>query len=81
MNITADVWSDIKDIVEKSNIHSSDAMHLALARVLGCCVLVTHDQFFQKESNRILKDAGEYDFLKVCDVNKVEEMVNNWLEK
>jgi len=73
MDITADVWDDVKDIVEKSNIHSSDAMHLALARALGCCVLVTHDKFFLREGNRILKETDMYDKLRICDVGKVEE--------
>jgi len=75
MDITADVWDDIKDIVEKSNIHSSDAMHLALARVLGCCILVTHDKFFIKEGNRLLKEGNQYNVLRICNVENVEKEI------
>ena len=71
MHIDFDVWDDVKFIVENSNIHSSDALHLASAIQWDCCVLITHDQFFIKEANRLLKEEG-YDKLIVCDVNKVE---------
>jgi predicted nucleic acid-binding protein len=54
-NITEDVWNDVKLIVEKSNLHYSDALHLAMARMWTCHLLVTHDQFFIKEGNRLLK--------------------------
>ena len=77
MDITEDVWNDVKDIVEKSNLHSSDAMHLALAQALGCRILFTHDRFFIEEGNRILKDAKEYDSLKICDVDEVEERMKD----
>jgi len=79
MDITADVWDDIKDIVEKSNLHSSDAMHLALARALECCILITHDEFFIKEGNKILKETETYDRLRVCDIGKVEETLKEIL--
>lgn len=72
VDITTDVWMDIKEIVEKSNLHSSDAMHLALARALGCHVLVTHDVFFIKEGNRLLEEAGINKQIRVCDISDVE---------
>ena len=71
-NISEDVWTDVKSIVENSNIHSSDALHLALATMWECHILVTHDQFFIREGNRILKETKTYDKLRVCDVDKVE---------
>ena len=74
MDITTDVWIDIKGIVEKSNLHSSDAMHLALARALGCSVLVTHDRFFIEEGNRLLEEAGINDQIRVCDTKDVENL-------
>jgi predicted nucleic acid-binding protein len=74
MDITTDVWIDIKDIVEKSNLHSSDAMHLALARALGCHALVTHDKFFIKEGNRILEEAEVSDKIRVCDIKDAENI-------
>ena len=74
MDITTDVWIDIKDIVEKSNLHSSDAMHLALARALGCHALVTHDKFFIEEGNRILEEAEISDKIRVCDIKDVENL-------
>lgn len=75
MNINEEVWNDVKDIAEKSNLHSSDALHLALARMWGCHVLVTHDTFFIKEGNKLLKEGQQYDFLRICDVDKVEETI------
>lgn len=75
MDIITDVWIDIKDIVEKSNLHSSDAMHLGLARALGCHALVTHDRFFIREGNRLLKEAGIANQIKVCDIKDVEKAV------
>ena len=75
MDISVDVWIDIKEIVEKSNIHSSDAMHLGLARALGCKVLATHDSFFIEEGNRLLEEAGIIDQIKVCDIKDVEQTV------
>lgn len=73
MNINEEVWNDVKEIAEKSNLHSSDALHLALARMWGCQVLVTHDAFFIKEGNRLLKEGNQYDILRICNVGKVEE--------
>jgi len=73
MNINEEVWNDVKEIAEKSNLHSSDALHLALARMWGCHVLATHDTFFIKEGNKLLKEANQYDILRICNVDKVEE--------
>lgn len=73
MNINEEVWNDVKEIAEKSNLHSSDALHLALARMSGCHVLMTHDTFFIKEGNRLLKEANQYDILRIFNVDKVEE--------
>lgn len=73
MNINEEVWNDVKEIAEKSNLHSSDVLHLALARMWRCQILVTHDTFFITEGNKLLKEANEYDVLRICNVNKVEE--------
>jgi len=73
MNINEEVWNDVKEIAEKSNLHSSDVLHLALARMWRCQVLVTHDTFFIREGNKLLKEANEYDVLRICNVNRVEE--------
>lgn len=83
MDIDTEVWKDVKDIAEKANLHSSDVLHLALARMWECDILVTHDTFFIKEGNRLLKEANEYDVLRICNVNKVEETLKeiNHLEK
>jgi len=78
-NITEDVWRDVMSIGEHSNIHSSDALHLALALMWECQVLVTHDQFFIREGNRILKEAKMYSKLRVCAVDKVEETLKEIL--
>jgi len=75
MNINEEVWNDVKEIAEKSNLHSSDALHLALARIWGCHVLVTHDTFFIREGNKLLKEANQYDLLRICNVDKVEEIL------
>jgi len=78
-NITEDVWRDVMSIGQSSNIHSSDALHLALALMWECQVLVTHDQFFIREGNRILKEAKMENKLRVCDVDKVEETLEEIL--
>lgn len=75
MNINEEVWNDVKDIAEKSNLHSSDALHLALARMWGCHVLATHDTFFIKEGNKLLKEAKQYDFLRICKPENVEKII------
>jgi len=79
MHIEFDVWEFVKRIVENSNIHSSDALHLASAFVWGCHILVTHDNSFIKEGNMLLKEAGVYYKLRVCDVDKVEETLKDIL--
>ena len=73
VDITEDIWKDVKAISEKSTLHSTDILHLALARMYGCHVLATHDSFFRKEGNRILKEANEFGSIRLCDVDKVEE--------
>jgi len=78
-NITEDVWRDVKLIAEESNIHSSDILHLALAIMWECDILVTHDTFFISEGNRILKNAEPPVKLKICDVDKVEETLKEVL--
>ena len=80
MHIEFEVWNDVKHVVEHSNIHSSDALHLASAIQWGCHVLLTHDTFFIKEANRLLKEDG-YDKLKVCDVGNVEDTLNEICSK
>jgi len=77
MNINEEGWNDVKEIAEKSNLHSSDALHLALARMRGCHVLVTHDAFFIKEGNKLLKEGNQYDVLRICNVDKVEETLKD----
>jgi predicted nucleic acid-binding protein len=81
MSIDNEVWNDVKDIAEKSNLHSSDALHLALARMWDCQILVTHDQFFIKEGNKLLKEAGISGNIQICDVDKVEETLDKILAK
>jgi predicted nucleic acid-binding protein len=79
MHIEFDVWDMVKEIVENSNIHSSDALHLASAFQWGCHILVTHDKSFIKEGNMLLKEAEVYNKLRVCDVDKVEETLKEFL--
>ena len=75
MNIDEEVWRIVKEIVENSNLHSSDALHLASAQLWGCHVLVTHDKFFIKEGNRLLEEAKTFD-IKICDVVDVEKTIS-----
>ena len=81
MNIDAEVWNDVKDIAEKTNLHSSDVLHLALARMWECNILVTHDTFFIKEGNRLLREAKEYNVLRICDANKIEDTLTDMVTK
>ena len=75
LDMYEEVWKDVKTIVETSNLHSSDAIHLGMASMYLCDVLVTHDEFFIQEGNRLLKEGKEYDTLRICDVNQVEETI------
>jgi predicted nucleic acid-binding protein len=79
--INEDVWDDVKGITEKSNLHSSDALHLALARAWQCQALVTHDTFFVAEGNKLLKEANQYDNLRLCTPENVEETVEDVVSK
>lgn len=80
-NITEDVWTDVKSIAEKSNIHYSDVIHLVLAIMWDCHVLVTHDQFFINEGNKILRNAETPVNLKLCDVENVEKKLEEIFSK
>jgi len=75
MNIDEEVWEIVKEIVENSNIHSSDALHLASAQLWGCFALVTHDRSFIKEGNRLLEEAKTLD-IRICDVQDVEKTIS-----
>jgi predicted nucleic acid-binding protein len=75
MDVSEEVWKDVKEIVEKSNLHSADALHLALARVWGCNILATHDRFFIEEGNKVLKEGNQYDKLRICDVSEIESTI------
>jgi predicted nucleic acid-binding protein len=79
-DINAEAWKDVKEIVEKSNLHSSDALHLALARVWGCNILATHDSFFMEEGNRVLEEGNQSEELRVCDVGQIERVLEDMEE-
>jgi predicted nucleic acid-binding protein len=79
-DINAEAWKDVKEIVEKSNLHSSDALHLALARVWGCNILATHDSFFIEEGNRVLEEGNQSEELRVCDVGQIERTLEDMEE-
>lgn len=81
LDISKEVWNDVKAIVETSNLHSSDSIHLAMARMYQCEILVTHDEFLIDEGNRILKEGKQYDSLRVCDVNRIEETLEAMHQK
>jgi len=75
INIKETDWELVKKIVISSNLHSSDALHLVTAWVGNCHALVTHDNEFIKEGNRILKEEKAYNNLRICNVDKVEETI------
>ena len=79
-DINAEAWKDVKEIVEKANLHSSDALHLALARVWECNILATHDSFFMEEGNRVLEEGNQSEELRVCDVCQAEKVLENMEE-
>lgn len=73
INIQKDTeWELVKKIGESSNLHSSDILHLVTAWVGNCQVLVTNDEEFIIEGNKILQQENVYDRLRVCNINKVE---------
>ncbi|MEM5771200.1 MAG: PIN domain-containing protein [Candidatus Aenigmatarchaeota archaeon] len=65
INIKEDDWNLVKKIGENSNLHSSDVVHLVTAWVGGCQFLITHDEQFVEEGNKILKQEGVFKKLKV----------------
>lgn len=72
INIQDSDWSLIKKIGESSNLHSSDILHLVTAWVGNCQLLVTNDEDFIIEGNKILQQENVYDRLRVCNKNNVE---------
>ena len=75
INIKERAWGLVKKIGESSNLHSSDALHLVTAWVGNCHVLVTHDNQFIQEGNKILKEENVYGNLRICNIDKVEETI------
>ena len=75
INIEETEWELVKKIGETSNLHSSDALHLVTAWAGNCQVLVTHDNEFINEGNRILQQENVYNRLKICDIKKVEATI------
>lgn len=79
LNIKETDWELVKKIGESSNLHSSDALHLVTAWVGNCHVLVTHDDEFIKEGNKILQEENVYNKLRICDVENIETSLSQVL--
>jgi predicted nucleic acid-binding protein len=76
INLKDKDWDLVKEIGEKSNLHSSDVIHLATAWVGNCRVLVTHDDQLIREGNAILADSEVYNRLRVCNTIDAEKTLN-----
>jgi len=72
INIKDSDWSLVKKIGETSNLHSSDILHLVTAWAGNCQLLVTNDEDFVIEGNRILRQENVYDHLRVCGIINFE---------
>ena len=81
INIKDADWDLVKKIGESSNLHSSDVVHLVTAWVGNCHVLVTHDEEFIKEGNKILKEEKVYDKLRICDIDNIEETIKELMPR
>jgi predicted nucleic acid-binding protein len=73
INIQDSDWSLVKKIGESSNLHSSDLLHLVTAWKGNCQLLVTNDDDFIIEGNKILQQENVYERLRVCNISNVEE--------
>lgn len=73
INIKDSDWSLVKKIGETSNLHSSDILHLVTAWAGNCQLLVTNDEDFIIEGNKILQQENVYDHLRVCNITNFEE--------
>jgi predicted nucleic acid-binding protein len=71
-NIKDSDWSLVKKLGESSNLHSSDILHLVTAWVSDCQLLVTNDEEFIEEGNKVLEQEKVYDHLRVCRIKDVE---------
>lgn len=72
INIKDSDWSLVEKIGETSNMHSSDILHLVTAWVGDCELLVTNDEDFIIEGNKVLQQENVYDHLRVCGIKDVE---------
>jgi predicted nucleic acid-binding protein len=72
INIKDPDWNLVKKIGETSNLHSSDILHLVTAWAGNCQLLVTNDEDFIMEGNKVLQQENVYDHLRVCGIKDVE---------
>jgi predicted nucleic acid-binding protein len=59
-------WDLALTYSSNSNLFAPDVIHLVTAWTSGCSVLLTSDEFFIKEGNKILKKEGVLDRLRIC---------------
>ena len=65
-------WNLLKEICEVSNLHLSDNIHLATAYINDCTHLITRDDFFIEEGNKILRQNDiPPEELKICSPNEI----------
>jgi predicted nucleic acid-binding protein len=76
INIKENDWDLVKKIGENSNLHSSDIIHLVTAWVGGCQYLVTRDNQFIEEGNRILEKERVIKKLKICKPHDIEKFLS-----
>jgi predicted nucleic acid-binding protein len=72
INIKDSDWSLVEKIGETSNLHSSDILHLVTAWVGNCQLLVTNDEEFIMEGNKVLQQENVYGNLRICGIKNVE---------
>ncbi|MCD6411016.1 MAG: PIN domain-containing protein [Thermoplasmata archaeon] len=75
INIKEDDWELVKKICQESNLHSTDAIHLVTAWVGGCRYLITYDNQFIAEGNRILEREKVLDKLSIITASQMLKLL------
>lgn len=76
-------WNLALTIAVFSNLHATDAVHLAAAWQADCAVIITRDTFFIKEAAKYLKaeklDSGDsvWSVLRICEPKECYSVLEN----
>ena len=74
LSLSEDGWQVASAISSSSNIWSPDCVHLATALSNECDFLITSDNSFRKESEKIIKTFKKYK-LKIIGVDEAQKIL------